>query len=102
MVDVVTKRFGFKLGDASIGAPHDYGEGLRRINLDSAVTAHLARAALEEDGVRDFGRTRLASYKVPRRVLFFGDGELETTGTDKVKVAALRDLAIQRLGAAAS
>ena len=45
------KRFGFKLGDASTGAPHDYGEGLRRINLDAALTAHLARAALESEGV---------------------------------------------------
>ncbi len=45
------RRLGFKLGDASVGSPHDYGEGLRRINLDTPLTAHLAGEALDADGI---------------------------------------------------
>jgi hypothetical protein len=54
-------------------------------------------AAIEGAEVRDFARQRLASYKVPRQVLFFRDDELEMTGNDKVKAGALRQLAADRL-----
>ena len=47
--------------------------------------------------IRDFAKERLASYKVPRRVLFFRDGELEMTGNEKVKASAARHLAFERL-----
>jgi fatty-acyl-CoA synthase len=54
---------------------------------------------LREDDVRSFAKQQLASYKVPRRVLFFAENELETTGSAKVKASALRELAAQRLTA---
>jgi fatty-acyl-CoA synthase len=54
-------------------------------------------AALTEEQVRSFAKTQLASYKVPRRVLFFEEAELELTGSAKVKTADLRDLAAKRL-----
>lgn len=54
-------------------------------------------ADLTADDVRQFAKRELASYKVPREVLFFDESELETTGTAKVKTAELRELAAKRL-----
>ncbi|MFT3967904.1 MAG: class I adenylate-forming enzyme family protein [Sphingobium sp.] len=54
-------------------------------------------AALDEAGVRAFAKTRLASYKVPRRVLFLTAGQLQMTGSAKVKTADLRALAEKAL-----
>jgi fatty-acyl-CoA synthase len=42
----------------------------------------------------------LASYKVPRRVLFFDDDELTYTGSQKVRLEDLRSLAARRLAEA--
>jgi acyl-CoA synthetase (AMP-forming)/AMP-acid ligase II len=51
-----------------------------------------------EDGIRSFLRERLAPYKVPRRVLFFDDGEIPmTSGATKVRDAELDDLVAARL-----
>jgi fatty-acyl-CoA synthase len=52
---------------------------------------------LSEQEVRDFAKQELASYKVPRRVLFFEESELELTGSAKVKSSELRELAAKRL-----
>ncbi len=54
-------------------------------------------ATVDEAAIRDFLKQQLASYKVPRRVLFFGEHELSLTGSAKVKSAALRELAAKRL-----
>ena len=54
-------------------------------------------AALSEDAVKAFAKEQLASFKVPRNVLFFAEDELETTGTNKIKTADLRKLAAERL-----
>ena len=43
-------------------------------------------------------RQRLASYKVPRHVLFFHENEVALTGTAKIKAGELRELAAKRLG----
>src|SRR4029077_7417535 len=56
-------------------------------------------AALSEDEVRAFARQKLASYKVPRRVLFFADDEVQLTGSAKVKTADLRKLFAKTLEA---
>ncbi len=50
-----------------------------------------------EDDVRDFLRGRVATYKIPRRVLFFDEDELSVTGNAKIRSDALRQLAICRL-----
>jgi acyl-CoA synthetase (AMP-forming)/AMP-acid ligase II len=52
---------------------------------------------LDETAVRDFLKERLASYKVPRRVLFFGENELSLTASAKIKSSSLRQLASERL-----
>lgn len=54
---------------------------------------------LEEGGIKDFAKQKLSSYKVPRRVLFFDEDELATTGSAKIKTADLRKLAAERLAA---
>lgn len=55
---------------------------------------------LEEEDIRGFARRSLASYKVPRRVLFFSEADFATTGSAKIKTADLRQLASVNLAAA--
>jgi len=57
-------------------------------------------ATLTADAVRNFAKEQLASYKVPREVLFFAESELELTGSAKVKSSELRELAAKRLASA--
>lgn len=54
-------------------------------------------ATLTAEEVRKFAKERLASYKLPRKVLFFDESELELTGSAKVKSSELRTLAVKRL-----
>jgi acyl-CoA synthetase (AMP-forming)/AMP-acid ligase II len=56
-------------------------------------------AEVTEAGVREFAAALLASYKVPRHVLFFSAAELPLTGTDKIQLAEVRARAIARLDA---
>jgi len=62
----------------------------------SCVVLHQG-AMLDEATVRGFVAHVLASYKVPRHVLFMAEHELEQTGSAKVRTAELRTLAAQRL-----
>lgn len=52
---------------------------------------------VDEDDVRGFLRRRLASYKIPRRVVFVSDADLSLTGNAKVRTSSLRALAAERL-----
>ena len=54
-------------------------------------------ATLEVEDVQAFLAQRLASYKVPRHVLFFRDDEIALTGSAKIKSSDLRQLAGKRL-----
>ncbi len=56
-------------------------------------------ATLTEESIRGVAKEKLASYKLPRRVLFFADADLALTGTAKIKTADLRKLATERLAA---
>jgi fatty-acyl-CoA synthase len=56
-------------------------------------------AAIDEAAVQRFARQTLASYKVPRRVLFVEAGDLGQTGSAKIKTADLRAMAAARLAA---
>jgi len=64
----------------------------------ACVVAHDG-SGIDEEEVRAFLKGRVASYKLPRRVLFFDDDDLSLTGNAKVRADALRDLATRRLGA---
>jgi fatty-acyl-CoA synthase len=76
----------------TVGVPH---ETLGELVV-TCIVPHEG-ATLDEVAVRDFARRQLASYKVPRRVLFFEASELQLTGTAKVKTADLRKLAAARI-----
>ncbi len=52
---------------------------------------------LDDAVIRDFAKQSLASYKVPRRVLFFREEDFVTTGSNKIKSQDLRKLAAARL-----
>jgi len=78
----------------AVGVPHPtLGEAL----VLCAVAADGAEP--DEAEVREFLRAKLAAYKIPRRVLFFGADELSFTGTQKIQLAPLREAALRRLGA---
>jgi fatty-acyl-CoA synthase len=76
----------------AVGVPHPT---LGQIVVVCAVAQ--PGTALDEDGVRDFLRGKLASYKLPRRVLFFDEDELVLTGNAKIRADDLRRLAAARL-----
>ena len=93
-VDIVLNTCpGIKVGQ-TVGVPHGT---LGELVVACAVTHD--GVAVDEATVRDFLRQRLASYKVPRRVLFFREDELSMTGSAKVRAGALRELAARRLQA---
>ena len=47
-----------------------------------------------------FLKAKLASYKVPRKVIFVSDEDLGLTGTAKIKPAEARALAARKLAEA--
>jgi fatty-acyl-CoA synthase len=69
--------------------------------LDQIVVACITLkegAEATEADIRAFLRERVSSYKVPKRVLFFADGEIPMTGSaTKVRDEALLALVDQRL-----
>ena len=89
---VLTQCPGVKIAQ-TVGVPHD--------TLGEMVVSCIvpqAGAALDEAAVRSFLRTRLAVYKVPRRVLFVDEEDVLLTGSAKIKAGALRELVSKRLG----
>src|SRR5207302_984415 len=73
------------------GAPLDPNE-------EGEIAVAQDGARIDEENVRGFLRGRLASYKIPRRVLFVDEAELKLTGNQKIKPEDLRALAGARLG----
>jgi fatty-acyl-CoA synthase len=91
-IDAVLETFPGVKTAHSVGVPHD--------TLGEMVVACLVAAegaTLDEAAIRAFARERLASYKVPRRVLLLRDDELSLTGSAKVKQGELRKLAVERM-----
>jgi fatty-acyl-CoA synthase len=56
-----------------------------------------ADTTLDTGEITHFLKKRLASFKVPRDILFFREDELAITGSGKVKFRLLRELAARRL-----
>jgi fatty-acyl-CoA synthase len=56
-----------------------------------------AGASLDEQAIRAFIKERLASFKVPKTILFLAEGDLAVTGSEKIKVKELREIALKRL-----
>jgi fatty-acyl-CoA synthase len=76
----------------TVGVPH---ETLGEVVV-ACVVPHEG-ATLDASEIRAFLRQRLASYKVPRHVLFFREDEIALTGNAKIKSGDLRQLAANRL-----
>jgi len=79
----------------TVGVPHE--------TLGEVVVACIVPhpgADLKPDEIRAYIKTELASYKVPRHVLFFTDDEITLTGSAKIKTSDIRELAAKRLAPA--
>ncbi len=53
----------------------------------------------QEDAIKAFAKEKLASFKVPRRIVVVAEDDLKTTGSAKIKTEDLRKLAAERLEA---
>jgi fatty-acyl-CoA synthase len=76
----------------TVGVPH---QTLGEVVV-SCVVPH-DDVILDVEQLLVFLRQRLASYKVPRHVLLFGEDEVAVTGNAKIKAGELRELAAKRL-----
>ena len=89
--DALIAHSGVKVAQ-TVGVPHHtLGEV-----VVSCVVPHDG-VILDAEQLLAFLRQRLASYKVPRHVLFFGEDEVALTGNAKIKAGELRELAAKRL-----
>lgn len=77
-----------------VGVPHPVAD---EAVVLCAVERDDDKVSAEE--VTSYLRSVVASYKVPRRVLFFSKPELPYTGSQKVNVQELQRLAAQRIAA---
>jgi fatty-acyl-CoA synthase len=91
-IDTVMKTMPGVKAVQSVGVPHDLLGEL----VVACIVPHDG-AGLTEAGVQGYAKETLASYKVPRRVLFFAEDDLELTGSSKIKTADLRKMATERL-----
>ncbi len=91
-IDTVMKAMPGVKAVQSVGVPHDLLGEL----VVTCIVPHDG-AGLTEADVQAYAKKTLASYKVPRRVLFFAEKDLELTGSSKIKTADLRKLAGERL-----
>ena len=79
----------------AIGVPHPtLGEAV----VLCVVLSEIARASgIELAAVREFLRSRIAAYKLPRALLVFDASDVEFTGSQKVALAPLRERVLARL-----
>ncbi len=93
-IDAVLESFPGVKAACSVGVPHEtLGE------MVVACVVPIEGATLDGAAIQKFARERLASYKVPRRVLFLRNDDLSLTGSAKIKPAELRKLATDLLQA---
>jgi len=76
----------------AVGLPHPT---LGEIVVVCAVAHH--GHTVDEEDVRAFLRGRIASYKIPRRVVFVDESDLTRTGNAKIRTDELRALASRLL-----
>ncbi len=93
-IDEVLRTFpGVKISQ-TVGIPDDLLGEL----IVSCIVAH-DETHIDESAIRAFARERLASYKVPKAVLFMAESEVKTTGSSKIITAELRKIGKHRLAA---
>ena len=82
---------GLKLALA-VGVPHK--------TLGEAIVLCAVRSSgseVSESDISGILRSKLAVYKIPKRVLFFSDEDLHYTGNQKIQLRLLREAALHRL-----
>lgn len=92
-IDTILKQIPDIMAVQTVGVPHD--------TLGELVVACVVRhqgSNLTEADVQKHAKEYLASFKVPRKVLFFNEDELTLTGSAKIKTADLRAIAAKKLG----
>jgi acyl-coenzyme A synthetase/AMP-(fatty) acid ligase len=93
-INAVLESFPGVKAACAVGVPHEtLGE------MVVACVVPIEGATLDGAAIQNFARERLASYKVPRRVLFLRADDLSLTGSAKIKPAELRKLATDLLTA---
>jgi fatty-acyl-CoA synthase len=75
-----------------VGVP----DPVRGENVAAFVVLH-GGGAVDAEGLREFCRQRLASYKVPRHVFVIAERDVPRTGTGKIEKPALKKMAQARL-----
>lgn len=91
-VDAVLSNYPGVKRCQTVGVPH---QTLSEMVVSCVVAVEGAQ--LQEQAIIQQLKEKLASYKVPRRVLFCTEDEFSLTGNEKVKASDIRQLAIQRL-----
>jgi fatty-acyl-CoA synthase len=94
-VDAVIAGFPGVKRAQTVGVPH---ETLSEIVVSCIVPVD--GFALDEQAIITWLKQYLASYKIPRRVLFFREEEFPLTANEKVKAGEVRQLACKHLGIA--
>jgi fatty-acyl-CoA synthase len=92
-VDGVISSFPGVKRTQTVGVPH---ETLSEMVV--AVVVKLEGASFREEDLIGHVKTRLASFKCPRKVLFVDEADFALTGNEKTKVDEIRQLATKRLG----
>jgi len=91
-IDAVIAGHPAILSSHTVGIPHPtLGE-----IVVTCIVLREGRQVTASD-IREYAKQTLSGYKVPREVLFLNQDELPLTGTNKVKLAGLRDIAARRL-----
>ena len=91
-VDDVIARFPGVKRSQTLGVPDEL---LGEMVVSCVVPAD--GATLSESEIAAFVKQEVASFKVPRRVLFFTDSDYALTGNEKIKTSDLRKIAVKRL-----
>jgi fatty-acyl-CoA synthase len=88
---VIQHAPGVKLSQ-TVGIPHDtLGE-----IVVSCIVLHEGQSS-DQTSIQAFAKQKLASYKVPRIVMFFDEADFKTTGSAKIKTADLKAIVAKRL-----
>jgi acyl-CoA synthetase (AMP-forming)/AMP-acid ligase II len=92
-VDEVIVRFPGVKRTQTIGIPDDLlGE------MVVTCIVPVEGQTLDPEAIAAFVKKDVASFKVPKQILFFTDDEYAITGNEKIKASTVRELAMKRLG----
>ena len=92
-IDEVIGNFPGVKRSQTVGVPDDLmGE------LVVACIVPVTGTLIDNDRLEAHLKKNLASFKIPRKFLYFSDAEFFLTGNEKVKASEIRTLAAGRLG----